>query len=449
LTRLSLATLARADNARLPAYDAGRLGVGVAHLGVGAFHRAHQAVFTEDAIEAAGGDWGIVGVSLRRPDAAAGLNPQNGLYTLEIRAARPTRRIVGALRRVITAAREPDAALAALADPAVHVITLTVTEPGYALGPDGALDFTHPDIVHDLAAPRRPRSAVGWLVAALARRREAGAGPVTVLSCDNLRDNGRRLGEAVQALAGRRDPDLAAWIAGEAAFPNTMVDAITPASDAALARRVRDAIGLEDHAPVQREPFAQWVIEERFAGPRPAWERAGARLVADVAPFEALKLHVLNAAHSALAVLGPPRGHRLVREAIADPTLAGFLEAMIAEEVAPALTPALSPADVAAYWRTTRERFAQPAMDHRLDQIARDSDAKLRERIHPLITANARAGRPAARLASVVRAWADAEHRDLIAALDDPTLFSAPFRNDDVVRAAVLHGAGHPKNTSC
>ena len=406
MTRLGLATLRHVTGARGPAYDAARLAVGIAHLGVGGFHRAHQAVFTEDAIEAAGGDWGIVGLSLRRPDAAAALNPQDGLYTLEIRAPEPERRIVGALRRVITAAAEPDAALAALAARHVHVITLTITEPGYALGPDGGLDFAHPDIVHDLAQPDRPRSAVGWLVAALARRREAGAGPVSVLSCDNLRDNGRRLEGAVRALAARRDPDLAAWIAGEAAFPNTMVDAITPASDAALAERVRAAIGLTDRAPVQREPFAEWVIEDRFAGPRPAWERSGARLVAEVAPFEALKLHVLNAAHSALAALGPPRGHILVREAIADPQLAAFLDAMIAEEVAPALAPAVSPAEAASYWRTTRERLAQPAMDHRLSQIARDADAKLRERILPLIAANSRAGRPVDRLSAVVRATA-------------------------------------------
>ena len=412
MTRLTLATLERAAAARRPAYDPGELRVGVAHLGVGAFHRAHQAVFTEDAIEAAGGDWGIVGLSLRRPDAAAALNPQDGLYTLELRTAEPARRIVGALRRVITAAREPDAALTALADPSIHVITLTITEPGYRFGPDGALDFAHPDIVHDRAEPERPHSAVGWLVAALVRRREAGAGRVTVLSCDNLRDNGRRLGAAVEALARRRDPELAAWIAGETAFPNTMVDAITPAADAALAERVGKAIGLEDRAPVQREPFAEWVIEDRFAGPRPAWERAGARLVADVAPYEALKLHVLNAAHSALACLGLPRGHALVREAIGDPELAAFLDAMIAEEVAPALAPTPSPAEIGAYWRTTRERFAQPAMDHRLDQIARGSGAKLRERIQPLIIANQRAGRAASRLEAVVRAWAAVSQLD-------------------------------------
>jgi fructuronate reductase len=437
LTRLSLSTLETARRARRPAYDIGRLAVGMAHLGVGAFHRAHQAVFTDDAIEAAGGDWGIVGISLRRPDAAAALGPQDGLYTLEIRTAEPTWRIVGALRRVITAPSEPDAALAALADPAVQVITLTVTEPGYALGSDGDLDFTHPDIVHDLANPRGPRSAVGWLVAGLAGRRAAGGGPVTVLSCDNLRYNGRRLDGAVRALAKRLDPELVAWIAGETAFPDTVVDAITPASDAALAARVEDAIGLEDHAAVQREPFADWIIEDRFAGRRPAWERAGARLVRDVASFEAFKLHVLNAAHSTLAYLGRPRGHLLVREAIADPELAAFLDAMIAEEVAPALSLVSTRAEVAAYWRLTRERFAQPAIDHRLEQIARDGAAKLRERIHPLIIAGGRSGRSVDRLAEVIRAWLASDGRDIERAMDDPALFAQPFRAERAVRTAL------------
>jgi len=420
LSRLCAATLGRATNARLPAYDIERLAVGMAHLGVGAFHRAHQAVFTEHAIEAAGGDWGIVGLSLRRPDAAAALNPQDGLFTLEIRAAEPRWRIVGALRRVITAPSDPAGALAVLADPAIRVITLTITEPGYVLSPG------------DLTSPERPDSAAGWLVAALARRREAGTGPVSVVSCDNLRENGGRLADLVLALAQRRDPELAAWIAGEIAFPNTMVDAITPASDAALRARVRDAIGLEDRAAVQREPFAEWVIEDRFAGPRPAWERAGARLVADVAPFEALKLHVLNAAHSTLACLGPPRGHALVREAIADAELAAFLDAMIAREVAPALE--ASTEEVAAYWRTTRARLGNPALDHRLDQIGRDGGAKLRERIHPLIIAGARAGRPVGRLSSVVQAWLIAEGRDLETSLDDRVLFADAFRAEVAVR---------------
>jgi fructuronate reductase len=437
VTRLSLKTLDRA-RARRPAYDPGGLRPGIVHLGVGAFHRAHQAVFTEDAIEAAGGHWGIIGVSLRRPDAAGALNPQDGLFTLEIRRAAQEYRIIGSLRRVIVAATAPALVLNALADPQVRVVTLTVTEPAYAFGADGALDISDPGVSHDLSGHDDPRSVAGWLLAGLARRRAAGAGGVSVLSCDNLRRNGERLGAAVARLAAHRDPDLAAWIAGEVAFPNTMVDSITPASDGALRARVSAATGLDDEGAAQREPFASWVIQDRFAGPRPAWERAGALFVADVAGHEALKLHVLNAAHTALACFGPARGHALVREAIADPDLDAFLGAMIAEEVAPNLPGE----DVAGYWRSTRARLSGPAIDHPLDQIARDVATKLRERYHPLIIANARAGRPTARLAKVVRAWLAGTGGDPAEALDDPALFDAPFRREAAVRAAILDAGG-------
>jgi fructuronate reductase len=438
VTRLCLDTLRAAPpGVRGPAFDPAALGRGIVHLGVGAFCRAHQAVFTEDAIEAAGGAWGVRGVSLRRPDAAEALRPQDGLYTLEIRKAEPVYRIVGVLREMLVAPAEPEAVLSALAAPETHVVTLTVTEPAYALGPDGALDLDDPDVAHDLAGEGAPRSVAGWLAAGLERRFEAGAGPVTILSCDNLRDNGRKLERAVRAMAERRRPELARRLATLASFPNTMVDAITPASDAALLQRVRAAIGLEDLAAVQREPFAQWVIEDSFVADRPAWERAGVEIVADVAGYEALKLHVLNAAHSALAYLGLARGHALVREAMADPELAAFLDAMMTEEVAPALPDR----DVAAYWRVVRARFGEPAVDHRLDQIARDGAAKLRERIHPLIIANTHAGRPSRHLRRVVRAWLEREHRPLEGALDDPRLFSAPFREDPALRAAMLSAA--------
>jgi fructuronate reductase len=216
-----------------------------------------------------------------------------------------------------------------------------------------------------------------------------------------------------------------------------VVDAITPASDDALAVRVADAIGLEDRAAVQREPFARWAIEDDFAGPRPLWERAGVEIMSSIQGLETLKLHGLNAAHSALAYLGPPRGHALVREAIGDPELAGFLDAMMSEEVAPVF-PDL---DLAGYWRGTRARLGEGSVDHRLDQIAQDGGAKLRERIHPLIVANARAGRASHRLGAVVRAWATAESRPLAATLDDPTLFADPFRTEPAVRAAVLRDA--------
>ena len=438
MTRLSLRSLTRAaPGVRRPAYDPARLTCGIVHLGVGAFHKAHQAAFTEDAIEAAGGDWGVLGMSFRRPDAADALNPQSGLYTLELRAAEPRHRIIGALRRVIVAATAPDAVLAALASMQTHVVTLTVTEPAYRLGPDGLLDLADPEIAGDLAGAQPPHSVVGWLVEGLARRRAVGGGPVTVICCDNLRANGRKLEAAVQAFASRRGDALARWIAANTVFPDTMVDAITPAADAALFARVEAAVGLQDRAAVQREPFAQWVIQDRFAGPRPAWERAGVEIVADVEDHESLKLHVLNAAHSALAYLGPPRGHVFVRDAIADPDLVGFLDALMAHEVAPALPGR----DVATYWRTVKARFAEPRIDHRLDQIARDGAAKLRERVHPLILANIQAGRPAARLGRIVAAWLAVERRPPASALDDPALFAQPFRSDAAVRAAVLEAA--------
>ncbi len=435
MTRLSLDTLARTPcDVRTPAYDPAALGCGMVHLGVGAFSRAHLAMFTEDAIEAAGGAWGVRGVSLRRPDVAEALRPQDGLYTLEIRKAEPSYRVVGVLREVLVAPADPEAVLAALAAPQTHVVTLTVTEPAYALGPDGVLNLDDPDVAHDLEGEGAPRSVAGWLAAGLERRFHAGAGPLTILSCDNLRSNGRKLQDAVTAMVEGRRPDFARHLPMLASFPNTMVDAITPASDAALYERVWAATGLEDLAAVQREPFAQWVIEDAFLGPRPAWERAGVEIVSDVAGHEALKLHVLNAAHSALAYLGLARGHALVRDAIADPELAAFLDAMIAEEVGPAMPDRA----VSDYWRVVRGRFGEPEVAHRLDQIARDGAAKLGERIHPLIIANARAGRPARRLRQVVQAWLEREQRPLEAAMDDPQLFSPPFREDAVVRAAML-----------
>lgn len=401
MTRLSLASLAAARaEVRRPDYAPQSLRPGILHLGIGAFHRAHQAVYTDDAIEAAGGDWGIVGVSMRHATVAETLAEQDGLYTVDYRDATPDYRIVGCVRRTLTLPLDPEAVIAALAERATQIVTLTITEKGYCLGTAG-LDWSHPDIVHDLAHPERPRSALGVLVAGLARRYRAGGVPATVISCDNLSDNGPRLAAAVLALAERGDPALARWIAASVAFPETMVDSIVPASDAASRARADAALGLQDQASVQRERFAQWVIEDKFAGPRPAWDKVGVEIVAAVEPYRRLKLHVLNACHSALAYLGLPRGHVFVRQAIADPELATFLDQLIAEEV----TPALAGLPVASYWASTRARFANPAIDHRLDQIAQDGPFKLAQRVFPLLAANCRAGLPAARLAAIVRAW--------------------------------------------
>ncbi len=448
LGEATLATLpAQIDR---PTYDRRAADHQIVHLGPGAFHRAHQAVFTEDARLAGGGEWGIVGVSLRHGDAKAALAPQDGLFAVEFLSERPSVRVIGVIGEVLVAPEAPHAALAALADPATHIVTLTltVTEAGYCLDGQGALDIHHPDIVHDLEG--RTRSAIGWIVRALGERRRVEVGPLTVISCDNLLHNGARLEGAVLALADRLDPSLAAWIGLNATFPCTMVDCIVPGSDPRHRARVAAALGVTDLASVQREGFAQWAIEDRFAGRRPAWERAGVEIVASVAVHERLKLHVLNAAHSALAYLGLPRGIDYMRQAIADPDLAGFANAMIAQEVAPAL------ADLAVepYWGSVRARLANPMLDHRLSQIGEDGSVKLAQRVFPLIIAGARGGRATPRLAAVVRAWLDCARQglagdvragrlaatggELAAALDDPMLFPDPFREQAAVRAAIL-----------
>jgi len=420
VTRLTRANLSMARAAvRRPRYPVESLRPGILHLGIGAFHRAHQAVYTEDAIEAAGGDWGIVGVSMRSPTVAQNLSEQDGLYTVEHLDADPDYRIIGCVRRALTLPLDPDGVISVLAERTTHLVTLTITEKGYCPGPDG-LDWSHPDIVHDLAEPNKPRSAPGVLTAGLARRFKTGGVPLTVISCDNISDNGARLAASVVALAQRRDPVLARWIAQSVAFPETMVDSIVPATDEASRLRAEAALGLSDHASVQRERFGQWVIEDKFAGPRPAWDKVGVEIVAAVQPYRRLKLHVLNATHSALAYLGLARGHDFVRQAIADRELAAFLDELIAEEVAPAL----AGLPVAAYWASTRARFANPAVDHRLDQIAQDGPFKLAQRVFPLMIANHQAGLPFTHLAAIARAWLD---------FADTPLAQAPF--PDEIRA--------------
>ncbi len=454
---LSLATLDHVPRSvARPAFDPRSLKSGILHLGVGNFHRAHQAVYTEDAIAKRGGDWGIVGVSLRHPDIPSRLAPQDNLYTVETLGTERRLRVMGVIRHTLTAPGARDELLRRFASSAIRIVSLTVTEKGYCLDSSGALAEDHPDIVHDLENPQAPRSAIGWIVRGLATRAKDGGSSATVISCDNLSENGGKLGRAVLRFARLAEPSSASWIEDNVTFPQTMVDSIVPATDAATIARIEADLGFNDAAPVAREEFSQWVIENKFSGPRPAWDEVGAELVSDVAPFERLKLHVLNASHSTLAYRGIPRGHRFVREAIADAELAAFVDAMVAQEIAPAL----APLDVAGYWSRVRTRFANPRIDHKLAQIAEDGSAKLAQRILPLLIANVRAGRPAARLAQVVRAWLDFTKQGpvkdpestrlaqwaqsgarLESALDDPHLFPEPFRTDASIRAAILKAA--------
>jgi len=411
--------------------------VGIVHLGLGAFHRAHQAVYTEEALRGSGGDWGILGASLRHADAPAALAAQDQLYTMETLGSPFTYRVVACIRASVSATTQQAQLLSALGSPQTHIVTVTVTEKGYCLGTNGELDVASAEIDHDLRTPGEPTSTLGWIAAGLRQRYESHRRPVTVISCDNLHANGAKLRRAVTTFVERSRPEMLRWLRDNVAYPETVVDCIVPAATDMSRARVEEALGVQDLACVQREPYSQWVIENRFAGPRPVWEHGGAQIVADVTQYGRLKLHVLNTCHSALAYLGLPRGYSFVREAVADTELAQFLEALVSTEIAPAL----APLQVPDYWHTVRSRFANPRIDHRLSQIAQDGGLKLGERVFPLMIANAKAGAPVRRLARIVRGWIDLTQTDLDAALDDPSVFPPAIRANTQLRAAISAAA--------
>lgn len=385
-----------------PAYDRARTRIGIVHFGPGAFHRAHQAVYLDELL-ATDPDWAISAVSLHSPGVRDALAPQDGLYTLVLMEQPPRLRVVGAIREVLCAPQQREAVAARLADPAVRLVTLTITEKGYCLSADG-VDAAHPDIAHDLAHPREPVSAIGWLVEGLRLRRERGLPPYTVLSCDNLADNGGRLRRAVLDYAGRLDPDLAAWIGREAGFPRSMVDSITPATDETLRAQVAAALGMEDAWPVQREPYAQWVVEDDFRHGRPPLEHAGVVVGADIAGYDRAKLRLLNAPHSALAYLGSLLGLETVAEAMRHPALAGFVERLMREDIVPSLA-AMPGFDPQAYVDAILARFRNPAIRHLLAQIAWDGSQKLPVRLLGTIAEALAAGRPIDRLCLPVAGW--------------------------------------------
>lgn len=365
--------------ARLPGYDPQAHGRGIVHLGIGAFHRAHQAVMTDTALAAEGGDWRITGISLRSKDVAQAMNPQHGLYTLiERGAAGTTARVIAAIQDVIAA--DPAAALAALVDPEVRVVTLTVTEKGYGIdrGTRDA-DPRHPAVAADLADPTHPSGALGLLVEALRLRRDAGASPFTVLCCDNLPENGALLRDGVMGFTRRIDPALAEWIAAHVAFPSSMVDRITPAATPETLAEAQRQTGCIDLAAVETEPFLQWVIEDHFPTGRPAWEAAGALFVTDVAPYERMKLTMLNGSHSMLAYAGYLSGRKYVRDVMADPELAALVARHHA--AAAAALPPLPGIDLVAYASALQDRFRNPAIAHETFQIAMDGTEKLPQRI--------------------------------------------------------------------
>jgi fructuronate reductase len=392
------------DAVQRPDFDPAVVGTGIVHLGIGAFARAHLACYTQPLLRADPG-WGILGVSLRRPDTREALAAQDFLYTCADRDGAGERlAVMGGLTGVLVVPEAPDAVLARLADPEVRIVTLTVTEKGYhRAGVDGGLDTNDPAVQRDLAAPFSPHTVPGLLVAALRRRRAAGVPAFTVLSCDNLPENGVSTRRVVTDLARRLDPALGRFIAADVAFPNCMVDRIVPATTDTDRVRIDAALGVEDRWPVVCEPFTQWVIEDRFPLGRPAWETTGAELVNDVRPYEDMKLRLLNGSHSSIAYLGQLAGWQTVAEAIADPALAAHIEALMQEVATTLHLPAT--VDLAAYRRALLTRFANPALRHRTAQIGMDGSQKLPQRLFAPALARLEAGKAVPRIALGVAAW--------------------------------------------
>jgi fructuronate reductase len=362
--------------ARAPAYDPQAHGVGVVHLGIGNFHRAHQALYFDELLARDGGDWRVTGVSLRSADVKRRLAPQDYLYTV-VDSDQEAGRIVGALADILVAPDDPGAVIAAIADAGVAMITLTITEKGYCTVPGSSrLDLEHPDIVADFASPDRPRSALGYLVAGLERRVRTGRPLPTVVSCDNLRSNGAVLLEAIVQHASARSGALAELLARELCCPSTMVDRMVPATEAADLAFEAERLGYEDQGLVRTEPFRQWVIEDRFAGARPALEPLGVAFVDNVTPFELNKLRLLNGSHSFIAYIGMLLGFRYVHEVVAHPIAFQAVQTLMREELAPTLAEQ-DPAQLRAYCDTLLARFGSPFLRHALEQIGADGSQKI------------------------------------------------------------------------
>ncbi|NGY04108.1 mannitol dehydrogenase family protein [Solimonas terrae] len=391
--------------AELPGYER-RLRKRICHIGVGAFHRAHQAWYLHRLLQQGEGEgWGLCGIGLRAADRATldALGEQDGLYSLwEIDESGRRVTVVGSIMDQLDASSDCSAAIARLADADTHIVSLTVTEAGYCLNGE-TLDVHHPDVVHDLADPAQPRSAPGLLVAALAQRRANGLPPFTAMSCDNLVKNGERLRSAVLAFARLVDPALAQWIESRGCFPCSMVDRITPAMDAARRERLCEDWGVDDRVPVICEPWQQWIIEDHFVCGRPAFERVGVVFSDDVTRYEDMKVGLLNGGHSAISHLGLLLGYESVHEALADPVIRAW-HAGYMREVSATLSP-LPDVDYAEYERALTRRFSNAAIQDRLLRLAMDSSTKFPQVLLPPVLRRLDAGLSVDFLATAIALW--------------------------------------------
>ncbi|WP_432573348.1 mannitol dehydrogenase family protein [Kineococcus sp. SYSU DK005] len=385
-----------------PGYDRSALVPFVVHLGVGGFHRAHQAVYLDDLARRGETGWGVVGVGLHSSRMRDALAPQDNLYSVVVRGAEHDEvRVVGVLVDYLYAPDDPEAVLERLADPRTRLVTLTIT--GTAYPADDGVDPSVPEVAADVERPHAPGTAFGYLVEALDRRRRRGTGPFTVLSCDNVQHNGARTREAVLATAHLRDAQLADWIAAEVAFPSSMVDRITPETSPEDREELARRYGLRDRWPVVTEPFSQWVVEDSFCAGRPALERVGVQFAEDVLPYEVMKTRLLNGAHCALGYLGSLADFRTTDEAMADPRVRAHVEGFLAE--ASALLLDVPGIDLQGYCATLLERFSNPRVGDQLTRLCRRGSTKVPEYLLPSLRQAVDQNRPRRHLVLALATW--------------------------------------------
>ena len=393
-----------------PAYDRARVETGVVHFGVGGFHRAHQAMYHDRLMnEGKALEWGICGVGVMPADRRMqeALDAQDGLYTLVVKHADGTYepRVIGAITEYLFAPDDPEAVLERLASGATRIVSLTVTEGGYAIDPVSGGFAPSGDVARDLEPGGAPRTTFGFVTEALRRRRERGLEPFTVMSCDNLQGNGHLSQLAFTAFARLRDPELGEWVAREVRFPNSMVDRITPQTTDDDRAEVRERFGVDDRWPVMCEPFTQWVLEDAFSLGRPPYEDAGVQVVEDVEPYELMKLRLLNASHQALCYFAYLAGYRLVHEAAQDPLFRAFLLGYMDEEATPTLAP-VPGVDLDGYKHTLIERFSNPEVRDTIARLCAESSDRIPKWLLPVVRRQLELGGPIERSAAVVASWA-------------------------------------------
>ncbi|KAA0023085.1 mannitol dehydrogenase family protein [Antrihabitans cavernicola] len=409
--KLTAGTLADIDTVATPNYDRSKLSCGIVHFGVGGFHRAHQAMYV-DALLAQGEafDWAICGVGVMKSDARMRdvMAEQDCLYTLAVRHADGTwdTRVIGSIIEYLFAPDDPDAVIEKMASPEIRIVSLTVTEGGYNFSATtGEFDETDPGVVADLQPDAVPATTFGLICAALSRRKERGLEPFTIMSCDNIQENGHIARSSFTTFARLKDPALAEWIEAKCAFPNSMVDRITPATSPELIDEVAERFGIEDQWPVPTEPFTQWVLEDHFTLGRPPFQDAGVQVVDEVAPYELMKLRLLNASHQALCYFGYLCGYRLVHEVVQDPAFAAFLLAYMDDEATPTLLP-VPGVDLAEYKHTLIERFANPEIRDNVSRLCAESSDRIPKWLLPVIRRQLELDGPITLSAAIVASWA-------------------------------------------